>query len=75
MKNIVELRQKLAGIVDGLGDGSVDVKTACEQNNSAGKIINTVKVQIAYAIVREEKPEIKFMSGSVSQEQLSGAGG
>lgn len=75
MKNIVELREKLAGIVNGLGDGSVDVKTACEQNNAAGKIINTVKIQIAYAIVREEKPDIKFMTGSVSQGQLQEAGG
>ncbi len=74
MKNIVELREKLAGIVNGLGDGSVDVKTACEQNNAAGKIINTVKIQIAYAVVREEKPEIKFMAGGGSPVQLPEGG-
>jgi hypothetical protein len=64
MKTIKELRQELLSVFNGLRSGEVDVKTASEMNNSAGKTINTIKVQLEYASLREEKPNIEFMKCS-----------
>ena len=63
MKTITELRTELGKIFEGLGNGTVDVKAATEMNNSAGKMINTVKVQLEYAALRKETPKISFMKG------------
>jgi hypothetical protein len=61
MNNIVELRKELSSIFQGLLDGTVENKDACELNNTAGKIINTVKVQLVYAALRKEMPDIAFL--------------
>ena len=46
-----------------LFNGTIDVKAASEMNNTAGKIINTQRVQIEYASLRNEAPNIPFMGG------------
>lgn len=61
MKNITELRNELSKLFDQIKDGSVEVKQAAEMNNTAGKIINTIKVQIEYAELRKESPSIPFL--------------
>ena len=61
MQNIKQLRNELSNVFTGLKDGSIEPKTATEMNNAAGKIINTVKVQLEYAALRKEKPEIDFL--------------
>lgn len=63
MKNVTELRTELCKTFDGLRNKTVDAKVACQMNNAAGKIINTLKVQLEYAVSRKEKPSIAFMSG------------
>ena len=63
MKNITELNTHLTTLYQALRDGTVDVKTAAEMNNTAGKIINTQRVQIEYASLRNEAPSIPFMGG------------
>ena len=39
----------------------MDIKDAVEINNTAGKIINTAKVQIAYSALRGDTPYIPFL--------------
>ena len=51
---------------DKLRDGDMDLKQAAEINNTAGKIINTAKVQLAYAALRGEHPTIPFLNTAVT---------
>lgn len=62
MKNINELRNELTKLYGDIKTGDVDVKKAKEMNNSAGKIINSVKAELEYAELRKEKPEIGFLN-------------
>ena len=59
--NITDVRNQLLEVFDGLRGGTVDIKNAVEINNTAGKIINTAKVQIAYSALRGEAPYIPFL--------------
>lgn len=61
MQHISELTTELASLYEGLKTGAVDVKVATEMNNTAGKIINAQRVQLEYAELRKEQPEIDFM--------------
>jgi len=63
MKNITELNNQLTALYAALRDGTIDVKTAAEMNNTAGKIINVQRVQLEYASLRNEAPNIKFLVG------------
>jgi hypothetical protein len=63
MKNITELNKQLIELFQALKDGTIDVKTAAEMNNTAGKIINVQKVQLEYAELRNEAPSISFLGG------------
>ena len=62
MKHISELTTELSSLYEGLKNGTVDVKVATEMNNTAGKIINAQRVQLEYAELRKEQPNIDFMS-------------
>ena len=61
MKHISELTTELSALYDGLKNGSIDVKIATEMNNTAGKIIHAQRVQLEYAALRKEEPDIAFM--------------
>jgi len=63
MRNITELNKHLTDLYQALKDGTIDVKTAAEMNNTAGKIINVQKVQLEYAELRSEAPRIPFLGG------------
>ena len=62
MKTITDLRNELLEVFEDLKDGNVEPKVAAEMNNAAGKAINTVKVQLEYAVLRKEIPKIAFLS-------------
>jgi len=62
INNINDLREQLCELFDRLGVGSMDAKQAKEINNAAGKIIGTVKVQLEYSELRDEKPDIDFLA-------------
>jgi hypothetical protein len=64
MKDIGELRNELAVLFDQIKTELIDVKQAAEMNNSAGKIIQSLKVELDYAALRQEKPSIKFLTYS-----------
>ncbi len=54
MKNVTELRDELTKVFHELKAGEIQVKTASEMNNTAGKIINSLKVELEYNQLRGE---------------------
>ena len=61
MKTITDLRNELCDTFDDLRAGNVTPKVASEMNNSAGKIINTLKIQLDYHTMTKTKPNIPFL--------------
>lgn len=62
MTTITDIRNDLVNVFNKLRDGTMDAKEAVEINNTAGKIISSVKVQLAYAALRGEQPDIPFLA-------------
>jgi hypothetical protein len=60
MENIHELTKRASEVAEGLIDGSVDVATATEFNNTCGKIINAQKLVLAAAIVQQQMPDLSM---------------
>ena len=63
MKNVSELRDELASVIEDLRKGHIEYHAAKEINNSAGKMINTLKVQLEYAHLRKEPPNVQWLAG------------
>ena len=55
LNSIVNLRKGLCRNAEGLINGTVDPGQAKELSNHAGKIINTIRVQLEYAAMRNKK--------------------
>lgn len=66
MKTIESLRADLCKLFDDLKADECDVKIAAEMNNTAGKIIGTLKVQLEYSALRKEEPSIPFLDKAVT---------
>ena len=62
MTTINEIRDGLVETFNALRNGTMEAKDAVEINNTAGKIISSAKVQIAYHALREEAPNIPFLA-------------
>ena len=61
MTTITDIRNDLVNVFNRLRDGTMEAKDAVEINNTAGKIISSVKVQLAYAALRGDQPDIPFL--------------
>ena len=61
MKTITDLRNELYDTFDDLKAGNITPKVASEMNNSAGKIIHTLKVQLEYHTMTKSTPKIPFL--------------
>ena len=48
-------------VYEDLRTGKMKPKDAVEVNNTAGKILNSLKVQLAYHAIRGEQPAIPFL--------------
>ena len=70
MNTITDIRNDLIKVFSDLRDGKMEAKDAVEINNTAGKIINSVKVQLAYHALRGETPNIEFLGGSAKAPAL-----
>jgi hypothetical protein len=68
--NIEELRDQLLDTYEAVKDDPAMVEQCREMTNCAGKIINTVKIQLEYALLRAETPVIDFMGGDKSPREL-----
>jgi len=64
--SINDIRNDLINVFNGLRDKTMDIKEATEINNTAGKIINTAKVQLAYFALRNDRPSIEFLEGGAT---------
>jgi hypothetical protein len=71
MTTITDIRDDLIEVFNGLRDGSMEAKDAIEINNTAGKIINSAKVQLAYHALRNEVPDIPFLNDGPIQIEAS----
>jgi len=71
MKNVLELRNELCQVFTELREDKVEAPVAKELVNAAGKIINTVKLELEYAALRKETPVIEFLGGLKSPEERS----
>jgi hypothetical protein len=63
MENITQLRDDLLKHYKDLVEGSLDIKTAKEISNTAGKILSSAKVQLEYNVYTGNKNKIKFLEG------------
>jgi hypothetical protein len=61
-KDITGVRDHLLVVFNALRSGEMEAKEAVEINNTAGKIMSSLKVQLAYYAMREERPEIEFLN-------------
>jgi len=61
MKNIVELRENLADNYEKMKANEMELKLGKELANTAGKLINTIKVELEYNQVIGEKNRIPFL--------------
>ncbi len=61
--NNTTLRTDLLNVYEELRNKSIEPKLAKELNNTAGKIMASVKIQITYAVLRGEKPDVDFLNG------------
>jgi len=62
MKDINELRSSLASVFADLRAGTITPKDASELNNCAGKIINSLKVELEYKSFRDGTPNIDYLN-------------
>jgi len=61
MKNITDLRNQLAEVFNDLRNGDIEPKTVSELNNCAGKMINSLKVELEYNAMLNKTKTIKFL--------------
>ena len=71
MTTITDIRNDLIDVFNGLRDGTLDTKDAVEINNTAGKIISSAKVQLAYHALRGESPSIPFLESAQAVQEVT----
>jgi hypothetical protein len=62
IKNITELRDRTLAAFEKLEKDPRAYNQCGELANIAGKVISSTKVQLEYASLRKEKPEIPFLN-------------
>lgn len=72
-KDMTELRDQLLDAFEQLKGDPRRVIQVKELTNTAGKVINTVKSQLEYSLLRGEEPEIPFMGKTSGRPLKSGA--
>jgi hypothetical protein len=61
-ETITELRDDLLQTYGEIGHGRIQLGMAKEKANTAGKILKSAAIQVDYAALRKEKPEIAFLA-------------
>ena len=64
MQNITDLRKSLSENYEAMKDGSMELKVGSELSNVAGKIINSLKVELEYNLKMEYKRKIEYLESS-----------
>jgi hypothetical protein len=63
LETMTGLTTELMNLYSDVKNGTIDLKEAAELNNTAGKIINSVKVQLEYFALSKTQPKIKQITG------------
>ena len=63
LETMTDLTTELMNLYSDVKNGAIDLKEAAELNNTAGKIINSVKVQLEYFALSKTQPKIKQIVG------------
>ena len=73
MQNMTDLTHVASQMAQGLLDGTVDIKTACEANNTFGKIINAQKCILAAQIAQNAGMDIvmPYLEGTETLPTIS----
>ncbi len=63
MYDITWVRSQMEGVLEDLNNGNVKPSVAAEKSNAAGKIIQSLKVQVDYQAMRKKlkTPRIKYL--------------
>lgn len=61
---ISALGERLLRLYNDIETGAVELKTAVELNNTAGKIVSAYKTQLAYHALRGEAPVMPFLAAA-----------
>ena len=69
-KNINDLREILSEEITKLREGKTTPATINAITNATGKIFSSIKLQMEYAKLLGEKPDIKYIGQSESREML-----
>lgn len=64
MNNVTELRTELANVFAGVKDGSLEIEKAEAMNNTAGKILKSLAVELSYFNQIKQVPSIAFFGGA-----------
>ncbi len=70
-KDINELRDELLDAFEWVKGDPRRANQVKEMTNAAGKILGSVKLQLEYAVIKGEDPDIPFL-GKTSGRQLKG---
>ena len=68
-ENIEDLRDELLAAYEWVKTDPRRGNQVKEMANTAGKVIGTLKLQLEYAMLRQEKPCIAFLGGNQTSEQ------
>jgi hypothetical protein len=68
--NIEQLRDQLLDVFLETRAGTTKHYVAKETTNTAGKILGSIKLELEYAAMRGEKPEIAFLDGATQAQKL-----
>ena len=66
-KDINDLRNRLLEAFCDVESDDKQIDRVREMTNTAGKILGTLKVQLVYAALRNERPEIEFLGKTSGQ--------
>ena len=69
MQNITELRTSLADNYTKMKAGKMGLNVGKELANTAGKIINSLKVELEYNSIMDLKKEIPFLCGTSEKDK------
>lgn len=70
MKNIIELRESLSDNYEQLKTKKMELKLGKELANTAGKIINSLKVELDYNSMMNIKKKISFLENNKKLEKF-----
>lgn len=64
IENVQDLREDLISMYQNLKGGKIGLREAKERNNTAGKILNSAKLELEYNVYAKSNAKIAFLETS-----------